>query len=282
MFLCGVKCTKGQQNLIRCKWMVVRWKLFRWANQVFVEGCKMVLHVFDKHCTFSDSTLLLLPPLDTQNCSHSVANVSRIPECLIFMCISLITRSEKRCFDSSKISFLIDSGIVALLILPWHLSMCWSSMTKPNWTTKIGGLELGLLLRYSNSLSNDDNWTVLIHRDSVGGECDWFSKHFAFLRFQINHSTLAVIRSNCARLLKELHWIILSRLTTGALCCSLLKTRKGISNSWRILYDFFHHRIRDILGYRIHRPTFFSLNEKFRTVAPYFRFHEFLSCLCHN
>lgn len=92
------------------------------------------------------STLLQVPhflkicfttsrPLGTQNLSRIVVKVSLIPLCLSLECTSWMMRLVSGCLDGSKIGFLLSSESGALLTLPLHLMICWSSRNKLNCVT---------------------------------------------------------------------------------------------------------------------------------------------------
>ena len=74
-------------------------------------------------------------PLGTQNPSRVVVKVSLIPLCLIVECTSWMMRLVSGCLDGSKIGFLLSSESGALLTLPLHLMICWSSRNKLNCVT---------------------------------------------------------------------------------------------------------------------------------------------------
>ena len=74
-------------------------------------------------------------PLGIQNLSRIVVKVSLMPLCLILECTSWMMRLVSRCLDGSKIGFLLSSDSRALLTLPLHLMICWSSRNKLNCVT---------------------------------------------------------------------------------------------------------------------------------------------------
>ena len=74
-------------------------------------------------------------PLGTQNLCRMVVKVSLIPLCLILECTSWMMRLVSGCLDGSKIGFLLSSESGALLTLPLHLMICWSSRNKLNCVT---------------------------------------------------------------------------------------------------------------------------------------------------